>query len=299
MLMKSKNTALSPTFLPSHAPYSVNVRGKLLTFEEPRIMGILNITPDSFYSGSRFPDEKSYLTKAEQMLAEGADILDIGGQSTRAHAILHTAEEEKRRALPAIEATLRRFPDALISIDTFYSAVAQSAIDSGACIVNDISAGNMDMHMIETVSKLQVPYIAMHMQGTPATMQDHPHYENICLEILDFFIQKVAAFRQAGIKDIIVDPGFGFGKNQAHNYNLLKGFSVFHQLGIPIMAGVSRKSMIWRALNIKAEEALNGTSAMHMLLLQQGVNILRVHDVKPAKEVIQLWKYYSQAAYFS
>lgn len=294
--MKFKNTALSPTFLPS---YSVNVKGRLLSFDEPRIMGILNVTPDSFYGGSRVPGEKACLTLAEQMLSQGADILDIGGQSTRPEARLLTADEEKKRALPAIECIIKHFPDAVISVDTFYASVAEAAVKSGAAIINDISSASMDDKMIETVAKLQVPYIAMHMQGTPATMQLNPQYENVALEILDFFIQKVTALRSRGIKDVIIDPGFGFGKTIAHNYTLLGSLRVFRQLGVPVMAGLSRKSMIWRLLKISPDEALNATSALHMLALQQGVHLLRVHDVKPAKEVLQLWKAYSQAVNFT
>lgn len=262
-------------------------------------MGILNITPDSFYAGSCVPDERSYLARAEKMLSEGADILDIGGQSTRPRAALLTAEEEKERVVPAIQAISKRFPEAVISVDTFYSAVADAAVNSGAAIVNDISSGAMDAEMAATVARLQTPYIAMHMQGTPQTMQDDPRYENVTLEVFDFFIQKIASLRRAGIRDIILDPGFGFGKTIAHNYTLLHNLSVFHQLGVPVMAGVSRKSMIWRALGIKPDEAIGGTCALHMLALQQGVHLLRVHDVKPAKEVLQLWKYYSKAANFS
>lgn len=297
--MKSKNTVLSPTFLPTSPPFSINVRGKLLTFDKPRVMGILNITPDSFYSGSRVQDELSYLSLAEQMLSEGADMLDLGGQSTRPKAALLSADEEKRRVLPAVEAILKRFPDTIISVDTFYAEVASAAVGLGAALVNDISAGNMDENMVSTVAALQVPYIAMHMQGTPANMQDNPQYENVALDIFDFFVHKLASFRKAGIKDIIVDPGFGFGKNLAHNYTLLHHLSVFHQLDVPVMAGISRKSMIWRMLGIQPEDALNGTSALHMLALLQGAHLLRVHDVRQACEVIQLWEYYAQAANFN
>lgn len=285
--MKPKNTVLNRNF-------SINAGGKLLSFSKPLIMGVLNLTSDSFYSGSRVPGEKDYMAKAEQMLSEGAAILDVGGQSTRPKAIRLTAEEEKNRVLPAIDAILKHFPEVVISIDTFYAEVARASIDHGASIVNDISAGEMDKNMIPTVASMKVPYIVMHMQGTPANMQENPHYDNIVREILDFFIKKTSACRQAGILDIIIDPGFGFGKSLSHNYTLLKHLHVFDVLGVPLMAGVSRKSMIGRLLNITPEKALNATTVIHTLALQQGANILRVHDVKPAMEAVQIWEYYQQ-----
>lgn len=255
-------------------------------------MGVINLTPDSFYSGSRLQNQKDYLEKAEQMLREGASILDIGGQSTRPRAKLLTVEQENSRVLPALDAILKHFPQTVISIDTFYADAARAAIDHGAAIVNDISAGDMDKDMIPVVGRLKVPYIAMHMQGTPATMQDNPQYENIVEEILDYFIKKVAACKAAGILDIIIDPGLGFGKTLSHNYTLLKHLSVYRILELPIMVGVSRKSMIWKLLNSKPEDALNGTTVLNILALQNGADILRVHDVKPAMEAIQLWEYY-------
>lgn len=274
--------------------FSINAGGKLLSFSKPLIMGVLNLTSDSFYSGSRVPGEKDYMAKAEQMLREGAAILDVGGQSTRPKATLLTANEEKARILPAIDAILNHFPEAIISTDTFYAEVARASIDHGASIVNDISAGEMDKNMIPAISNMKVPYIAMHIQGTPANMQENPHYENIVMEISDFFIKKISACRQAGILDIIVDPGFGFGKSLSHNYTLLKHLNVFDVLGVPLMIGVSRKSMIGRLLNITPGEALNGTTVLHTLALQQGASILRVHDVKPAMEAVQIWEYYQQ-----
>lgn len=285
--MKPKNTVLNRNF-------SINAGGKLLSFSKPLIMGVLNLTSDSFYSGSRVPSEKEYLAKAEQMLSDGAAILDIGGQSTRPKAVRLTAEEEKNQVLPAIDAILKHFPEAVISIDTFYAEVAHAAVEHGATVINDISAGEMDKKMIPTVASLKVPYIAMHIQGTPANMQDNPHYDNVAGEILDFFIKKTAACRQAGIHDIIVDPGFGFGKSLSHNYTLLKHLYVFDVLEVPLMIGVSRKSMIWRLLNITPEDALNATTVLHTLALQQGANILRVHDVKQAMETVQIWEYYQQ-----
>ncbi len=283
--MKPKNTVLNRNF-------SINAGGKLLSFGKPLVMGVLNLTPDSFYSGSRVPAEKDYLTKAGQMHSDGASILDIGGQSTRPKAALLSPREENDRVLPAIDNIVKYFPEAVISIDTFYSEVAGAAIAHGAAIVNDVSAGNMDENMIPAVADLKVPYIAMHMQGTPANMQDNPHYEDVVKEVLDFFVKKIAECRLAGIRDIIADPGFGFGKTLSHNYTLLKHFPVFDMLEVPLMAGVSRKSMIWKLLKIKPEEALNGTTALHILALQQGAGILRVHDVKQAMEAIQIWEYY-------
>lgn len=285
--MKPKNTVLNRNF-------SINAGGKLLSFSKPLIMGVLNLTPDSFYSGSRVPGEKDYIAKAEQMLREGAAILDVGGQSTRPKATLLTAKEEKARILPAIDAILKHFPKAIISTDTFYAEVARASVEHGAAIINDISAGEMDKNMIPAVASMKVPYIAMHTQGTPANMQENPHYDNIVRDILDFFIKKTSACRQAGILDIIVDPGFGFGKSLSHNYTLLKHLHVFDVLGAPLMIGVSRKSMIWRLLDITPEEALNATTVLHTFALQQGAGILRVHDVKPAMEAVQIWEYYQQ-----
>ncbi|HEX5554801.1 MAG TPA: dihydropteroate synthase [Chitinophagaceae bacterium] len=285
--MKTKSTVLSQTF-------SINTGGKLLTFSQPLVMGILNLTHDSFYAASRVPDERSYLSRAGQMLSEGAAILDIGGQSTRPRATVLSAAEERKNVVPALRGILKRFPGTVISIDTYHSEVARAAVENGAVIVNDVSAGNLDPEMITTVAGLGVPYVAMHMQGTPATMQRQPLYEDVVQEILDFFIAKIYQCRAAGIRDIIADPGFGFGKTSAHNYTLLKHLSVFHLLEVPLLVGLSRKSMIWRLLEVPPEDALNGTTALHMLALQQGTQLLRVHDVKAARQAIRLWEYYRQ-----
>lgn len=292
--MIAKNSGSPYNFLPNRPIFSINAKGRLLELEKPLIMGILNITPDSFYKESRYPQAETYLFKAEQMLEEGAAILDIGGQSTRPRATLLTAEEEMKRVLPAIDEVLKRFPQAIISIDTFYAKVARAAIEHGASLINDISAGDMDPAMITIAGHLQVPYIAMHMQGTPATMQDNPRYEDVVREVLDYFIQKAAACKAAGIHDLIIDPGFGFGKTVEHNYVLLKHLETFHILGLPLLVGLSRKSAVCRLLHVKPAEALNGTTALHLLALQKGVHLLRVHDVKPAKEVIRIWEYYLQ-----
>lgn len=285
--MKTKSNVLRHTF-------SINARGKLISCATPLVMGILNLTGDSFYAGSRVTGEEMLLSLAAQMLDEGAAILDLGGQSTRPGATQLTAREEREKIVPAVRAIARRFPGAVISVDTYYAEVARAAIDEGAALINDISAGLMDPAMISTVASLGVPYIAMHMQGTPATMQDNPHYDDVVRDVLDFFIRRVARCRDAGIKDIIADPGFGFGKTLSQNYTLLKHLRVFHLLDVPLLAGVSRKSMIWRLLDIRPEEALNGTMALHMLALQQGVHFLRAHDVKAACQAVRLWEYYQQ-----
>ncbi len=272
----------------------MNVGGKLISIDKPMLMGILNCTPDSFYSGSRYNNEDIVLKKAEQMLEEGADFLDIGGQSTRPGAPLLSAEEEILRVLPAIKAVIKNFPKALISIDTYHAKVAQAAVDHGAVIINDISAGEMDDEMIPLAGKLRTPYIAMHMQGKPTHMQDRPHYEDVVREVFDYFIHKKEECKKAGISDLIIDPGFGFGKNLSHNYQLLHHLKLFHQLGHPLLIGISRKSMIYKLLKSSPEEALNGTSALNLLAIQQGVQILRVHDIKPAKELVQIWQYFAE-----
>ena len=274
--------------------FSLNCKGKLLAIDKPLVMGIINTTPDSFYDGSRKQSGESVLKQATKMLTEGADIIDVGGQSTRPGSERISAKEELKRVLPAVEIILKNFPDTIISVDTYQSEVAVELINAGASIINDVSAGNLDSSMIETVAKLQVPYICMHMKGTPQNMQEHADYENVTREVLDFFIQKIDECKRAGINDVIIDPGFGFGKTIAHNFTLLKELLVFKMLEKPIMAGLSRKSTIYKTLGITAEEALNGSTVLHTLALQNGANILRVHDVKEAKEVIALWERYEK-----
>ena len=271
---------------------TLNCNGHLLDLSEPIVMGILNVTPDSFYKGSRIETEKDLLFQAERMLTEGAKILDIGGMSSRPGADIIAEKEELKRVLPAIKAVLKHFPKALISVDTFRASVAQASVDEGARLINDISAGRFDDKMFETLVALKnVPYILMHMKGaSPATMQRAAHYEDIAVEILDFFIERLGILRGLGVKDIILDVGFGFGKTIDHNFILLKKLHVFKILEIPILAGLSRKGMIWKTLNITAEEALNGTTVLNTIALQQGAKILRVHDVKEAVETIQLFK---------
>lgn len=268
--------------------FTLNCKGRLLVIDKPIVMGIINATPDSFYGDSRQQNTDAVLKKAEQMLKEGATILDIGGQSTRPGSEKLTAEEELKRVIAPIEAIHKNFPEAYISIDTYYSLVAKEAVVAGASIVNDISAGSMDAEMISTVASLNVPYVLMHMQGTPQTMQNEPVYENVTKEILDFFIQKTAEFKKAGIKDIVVDLGFGFGKTIQHNFELLRNLSVFKMLNCPVLLGISRKSFIYKTLNVSVEDSLNGTTALHFAGLTNGASILRVHDVKEAVETIEL-----------
>lgn len=280
--------------------FTLNCKGRLLAVDKPLVMAIINATPDSFYSGSRYNGIDSILQQAEQMLNEGAIILDIGGQSTRPGSEKITAEEELIRVIDPIKAIHKNFPGAFISIDTYYAKVVTEAVAAGASIINDISAGRMDTGMIETVASLQVPYILMHMQGTPQTMQQpigsggQPQYENVTKEVLDFFIEKTAQFQQSGITDIIIDPGFGFGKTSIHNFELLRNLSLFSMLNRPILLGISRKSTIYKTLGITANEALNGTSVLNTIGLVNGASILRVHDVKEAMEVINLLEAYRQ-----
>ncbi|MBN8858327.1 MAG: dihydropteroate synthase [Sphingobacteriales bacterium] len=268
--------------------YTLNCRGKLLVMDKPLVMGVINITPDSFYKESRRMLPEDTLAQAQQMIAAGADIIDIGGQSTRPGSERITAKEEAERVIPVVETIIQQFPGAVISVDTYYAAVAEKAVAAGASLINDISSGDMDPDMISTVAALQAPYICMHMQGTPGTMQQHPQYNDVVKEVLDYLIGKVKACTDAGIKDIIVDPGFGFGKNTTHNFRLLHDLSLLKITGKPILAGLSRKSTISRILGIPPEEALNGTTVLNTIALMNGAKILRVHDVRAAREAVQL-----------
>jgi len=253
-------------------------------------MGILNTTPDSFYDGGRYDSKDKILAKTEEMLKAGATIIDVGGMSSRPGAEIIDVEEEMKRTLPFIETIHQAFPEAIISIDTIRSQVASSAIDAGAAIINDISAGSFDSEMYPTIARLNVPYILMHMQGKPKDMQQNPTYSNVVQEVLDFLIAEVGKLRALKVHDVIIDPGFGFGKRVEDNYRLLNKLHVFKLLDVPILAGVSRKSMICKVLKVNPEKALNGTTALHMVALQQGAKILRVHDVKEAIETIKLWE---------
>lgn len=275
--------------------YTFNCRGTLRYVDKPVVMGILNVTPDSFYAESRVTDPGSILQQAEKMLKAGAVILDIGGQSTRPGSEKLSAQQELERVLPAIEGVSRLFPECWISIDTYYASVAKAAVQAGATLVNDISAGLMDPQMLDTVAQLKVPYILMHMKGTPQTMQENPEYNDVTREVMDYFIERVAACRKAGITDLILDPGFGFGKNLAHNFTLLKNLQSFQALELPVLAGVSRKSMVSKSLNIRTENALNGTTVLNTLALLNGADLLRVHDVQEAVEVINLIDIYRKS----
>lgn len=270
---------------------TINCRGTALDLATPVIMAIINITDDSFYANSRTQQMDHILEKAAQHLREGAHILDIGAQSTRPGAVDVGPDVELERLLPAIETLVRYYPQVIISIDTYYARVAEQTIKAGAAIINDISAGDMDPEMLATAGRLQVPYIAMHMQGTPGSMQRDPQYTDVVQDVLDYFIRKKADCLAAGINDLIIDPGFGFGKTVAHNYALLKHMSVFHILDCPLLVGISRKSMIYKVLDNTPADALNGTTVLNTLALQQGAGILRVHDVKAAAEVIRIREY--------
>ncbi len=269
--------------------YTFQIKGCLYSWNKPKVMGILNLTPDSFFEGSRVPtDKKSVLVEAEKKIKEGADFLDLGGYSTRPGAADISIEEEIARVIPAISEIKLNFPDTLISVDTFRSQVAKAAVEAGAELVNDISAGNLDTEMLPMVAKLGVPYIAMHLKGSPQTMQQETTYSDLVPEVLAYFGDKIEQFRKFGIKDVIIDPGFGFAKTREQNFELLRNLSSLKRLGLPVLVGVSRKSMIYKTLEISANEALNGTTALNMFALLQGADILRVHDVKEAKETIEL-----------
>ncbi|MDO6434519.1 dihydropteroate synthase [Flavitalea sp. BT771] len=276
--------------------FTLNGRGKLLAAERPLVMGILNSTPDSFYGGSRFNDDAAFLQQAEKMVREGAAILDIGGQSTRPGAAWVGEEEELRRVVPRIALLSRQFPQTFLSVDTWYARVAQEAVAAGASMVNDVSGGLQDPAMLPAIGRLGVPYVCMHMKGTPATMNKEAVYADVTKEVLDFFISRVQDCRDAGIRDIILDPGMGFAKTRRHNLELLHNLSVFCMLGYPILLGVSRKSTIYKLLDITPEEALNGTTVLNTLGLVNGADILRVHDPREARQAIILAEAYKEAA---
>jgi dihydropteroate synthase len=270
-------------------PRYINAGGTLLDLKIPKVMGILNITPDSFYKGSRYTSETEIVEAARVMINEGADILDIGGYSSRPGATHISEKEEHGRVISSIKIVKREFPGSIISVDTFRSGIAREAVlDAGAAIINDISAGDADKEMFRTVEQLDVPYIMMHMKGDPSTMQKNPVYDDIAGDILKYFAAKIYALRSAGVKDLIIDPGFGFGKTTAQNFELLSRLNDLQVTGLPIMIGISRKSMIWRTLEITADEALNGSTALHTAALLKGADILRVHDVKEAVQVVRL-----------
>jgi dihydropteroate synthase len=270
--------------------FTLNCKGRLLVIDRPMVMGIINATPDSFYGSSRFSGVDNILSQAEKMITDGVDIIDVGGQSTRPGSDHVSEEEELKRVIGSVEAIHKKFPDVIISIDTFYSRVARRSVEAGASVVNDVSSGSIDKEMITVVAALKVPYIIMHMKGTPRTMQQHASYDNVTREVLDFLIRKKDECEKAGIHDVIIDPGFGFAKTTEHNFALLKNLSLFKMLDTPLMAGLSRKSSIYKTLEISVGEALNGTTVLNTIALMNGANILRVHDVKEAKEVVKLFE---------
>lgn len=267
---------------------NISCKGKLINLTTPKIMGILNLTPDSFYDGGLYNNTDRALAQTEKMLLEGATFIDIGGASSKPGAVEISTDEELARVLPVVEEIHKTFPETIISIDTYKSDVAKLAVAAGAAMVNDISGGKLDPKMLKTVGALGVPYVVMHMQGTPQNMQDKPSYDNILTEIRSFFAAKIDAAHKAGIHDVIIDPGFGFGKTLEHNYSLLKNLSSIKMNGIPLLIGVSRKSMIYKLLQAEVTEALNGTTVLNTVALQQGAQILRVHDVKEAHQAVQL-----------
>jgi len=267
---------------------TINCNQQLIDLTSPKVMGILNITPDSFYDGGKLKNDAEILAHVEKMLIDGATFIDVGGYSSRPSAKHISEKEEFNRVIPVIELLIKTYPDILISIDTFRSDIALKCIDIGACMINDISAGSMDDQMFTTVAKLQVPYIIMHMQGTPQTMQKNPKYNDVVYEVIYYFSKKINELHALNVNDIIIDVGFGFGKTQNQNYELLKNLSLFTNLEVPILTGVSRKSMLYKLIETTSEEALNATTVANTIALMNGTNILRVHDVKEANEAIKI-----------
>lgn len=267
---------------------TINCKGQLIDLSTPKVMGILNVTPDSFYDGNTYTGDTKILKQVESMLVEGATFIDIGGYSSRPNADFVNQEEEIDRVLPSIELILKHFPETLISVDTFRSTVAKRAVEAGATMINDISAGHLDSAMLETVAMLRVPYIMMHMRGTPQTMQEHTQYNDLVKDVIFYFSERLSVSRALGLIDIIVDPGFGFSKTLEQNYELLNNLDLLKMIDKPILSGLSRKSMIYKTLNGSPQTALNGTTVLNTIALQKGASILRVHDVKEAMECIKL-----------
>lgn len=267
----------------------MKIKGQLIDFSVPKVMGVLNITPDSFYDGGRYTEKEKIVSKVEKMICEGVDFIDVGANSSRPGAAVISYEEELRRLSETMELLRSGFPESIISIDTFRSGIARKMVEEyGADMINDISAGDMDKEMFSTIADLRIPYVMMHMQGTPKTMQKNPKYDNVVKEIITVFVCKMEKLKRLGVDDIILDPGFGFGKNLDHNYELMNGLGLFTVLNKPIMVGVSRKSMIGKLLGCTPDEALNGTVVLNTVALMKGVDILRVHDVKEAVEAIKI-----------
>lgn len=279
-----------------HRHLTLNARGKLLDLSSPLVMGILNATPDSFYDGGKYVGIDSAVSRALDMIDEGADIIDVGGMSSRPGADLVDPGEEQSRVIPVIEKVLSAKPGTVVSIDTIHASTAEAALDAGASIVNDISGGRYEEKIITVAAAAGAPFVCMHMQGMPKTMQNAPSYGDVVHEVLQYFVERLRVLRSAGISDVIIDPGFGFGKSVEHNFQLLNKLSVFSILEMPVLAGISRKSMICKVLKVNPVDALNGTTALHMVALQNGAKILRVHDVKEAREVIALHDYSMRAA---
>ncbi len=268
--------------------FTLNCKGRLLAAEHPLVMGIINLTPDSFYEDSRADGADAVLRHTERMLEEGADIIDIGAQSTRPGSIMLTEEQELSRLSGIVDIVTDKFPEAIFSIDTYYSRVAALCVAAGASMINDITGGERDAAMMRTVAGLHVPYVCMHMRGNPETMHEHTSYDDVTKSVLDYFIMKIRQCREAGIKDVIADPGFGFSKNARQNFELLKNLRSLKILGVPLLAGLSRKSTIYKTLGVSAADALNGPTVMNTVALLHGADLLRVHDVKEAKEAIKL-----------
>ena len=273
---------------------TINIKGTLLDLTKPKIMGILNITPDSFFDGGDYNSEYKILNQVEKMLTEGADIIDVGGHSSRPGAKKISIEKETERVIPIIKLIAGKFKNIIISIDTFRSEIARKAIEAGASIINDISGGDLDKKMYEVAGELKVPYIIMHMKGVPSNMQNETKYDNIIFDIIKNLSYKIDLAKKAGIVDIIIDPGFGFGKSLKDNFKILKNLSSFKQLNQPIMVGLSRKSMIYKLLESSANDALNGTTCLNSISLNNGANIIRVHDVKEAKETVKLIEFMNE-----
>lgn len=268
---------------------TINVKGQLLDLSTPQVMGILNVTPDSFYSASRMQTEQEIAERVQQIIDEGASIIDIGAYSSRSNAVHISPNEEMDRLRMGLKIINRYHPEAIVSVDTFRAEIAERCVEEyGAAIINDISAGEMDKQMFETVTRLRVPYIMMHMQGTPQNMQQQPHYENLLKEVFLYFAQKIQQLRDLGMKDIILDPGFGFGKTLEHNYELMEHLEEFRLFELPLLVGVSRKSMIYKLLGNSPQEALNGTTVLNTVALMKGAHILRVHDVREAVEAVRI-----------
>ena len=273
---------------------TINCKGKLVDLSCPKVMGILNLTPNSFYDGGRYSDKKAILSQVQKMLYQGATFIDVGAYSSKPNADFVSEEEELQRLIPVVELLVNTFPEILISVDTFRSKVAENAIEAGAVLINDISAGSLDENMMQTVAKLQVPYIMMHMKGTPNTMQSLTQYDDILQEIMFYFAEKIQLARSFGINDLIIDPGYGFAKTTEQNFELMHKSEILKHLKLPILVGISRKSMIYKTLKNSAQEALNGSTALNAFALMKGARILRVHDVKEAVETIALYEALTQ-----